>query len=106
MLKLIVKDIADVWVRKLAQDVQNYINKSPLMLAEFRFIEIAETSATAVTNGVKPHNLGTVPTDVIILSSIGTGVLTFSYDLFTKDSIIYSTTGPVTVRALIGRYPN
>jgi len=104
MIKLIVKDITDVWIRKAFQDVQNFLNTQALLLCGFTFLEINETSTTPQVEVPAKHNLGAIPKDVILTSSVGTGAITFHYDLFTKDNIIYSTTGPVTIRAFIGRF--
>lgn len=99
---LILKDIDDKYIRENFFRLQKFIQKFPLFRGEWEFFSLNVTSA--VTTSAIPHGLGFRPTDVLQTSSIGPGVMTFNFDLFTDKNLIVTTTGACTVRAFIGAY--
>lgn len=65
--------------------------------------EFFDVSVDAATTAKKiRHGLGVVPKDIITTRL--TGVLTFDYDLFDKQFIYLTTTGPARARFFVGTY--
>ena len=96
-------DIEDPVVRENFQKLEEETNKSLFPSDRWRFVEL--TFLTAVTGYQYRHGLSFVPKDVIQTSAIGAGAVTWNYSSFTKDIVSITTTGAVTVRALIGKFP-
>ncbi len=97
MISLAFAQIRDIDVRRNFEKIQAFF-----IMAQFRFISIEFTVAQA--NIRYPHNMGFVPRDVLQTSLRGTGSLVWNYDLFDKDFLDITVTGPCTVRAFIGAY--
>lgn len=100
-IELILKDITDVYVREDFFRIQNYFNNSSFFDGDFSFFEIEIPSANSSFSA--KHGLSFIPQDVIILSVIGNHNFGFIYDLFDKDRIYISSSGPCVVRFLLGR---
>lgn len=103
MIKVpVLSEVEDQKLRKIFQDLFFNLNNEEMIKAEFKFftfeVKKAETKLKIV------HGLSYQPLDVIVTSSIGAGVVTFDYDLFDKQNIVVTTTGPAKVRLLLGRY--
>lgn len=58
----------------------------------------------AITRELIKHNFPFIPTDVIITASSTVGFATFHIEDFDEDNISVSSTGELTIRALIGRF--
>lgn len=100
-----LQEIEDKEVRENFFRLKKAIIKEPFLKGNWGFFEIA--IPMAVTNFKYKHSLGFQPKDIIQTSSIGAGVLQFNYSLFDATSLDITTTGPVTVRAFVGRFdPN
>lgn len=98
----ILKDLeAFPLIRENFSRLKRLLTQQTLLKGEFKFLEITFTQA--VTNFQYPHKLGFVPKDVIQTSLIGAN-LTWNYDLFTREFLDITTTGPCVVRAYIGTY--
>ena len=76
--------------------------KEDTNLSGFHHFEIIIDKA--VTNLKYPHKLGFQPKDVLVTSQIGSGTITWNYELFDSDDLNITTTGPTTVRAYIGTH--
>lgn len=92
--------ITDPLVREALQKVEEYLNDFDVLKGEWKFFEI--TFSGAVTNFKYPHNLPFIPRDIIQTSKTGSGSITWNYAEFDKDNLNITTTGALTVRALIG----
>lgn len=97
-----IDDIQDPVVRENFQKLENETVNSLFPNSRWRFIELVFTGA--VTGYQFRHGLGFVPKDVIETSRIGAGSLTWNYSSFTSSIISITTTGAVTVRALVGKF--
>ncbi len=80
----------------------DFLKANALLAGQFELLEFSTKGA--VTDLKVPHGLGIVPVDVIETSNLGSGLVTYMYNEFARDFIKITTTGPVTVRAFIGRY--
>lgn len=89
-------------VRDALQKVKEAFDDSVLEKGEFEFFKI--TLASAVTNFKYSHKLNFTPTDVIQLSVVGVGSITWNYASFDKTNLNLTTTGACVVRAYIGRH--
>ncbi len=101
-LDLKLQEIEDVYSRENFFRIKKFVEDKPFLRGEWVFFEIAINSA--LTNFKFPHGLGFIPKDVIQTSTVGTGVLTWNYAAFDRTFLDLTTTGPVTVRAFIGRF--
>jgi hypothetical protein len=97
MINLPLSRIEDIAVRTSFEQIAGAINGSPLN--EFKLYEV-ETSG-AVTNKELYHNLGYIPLDVIV-TNITSGTVTFEYASFTKDKLVFNTSGATRIRFLLG----
>lgn len=100
--ELILKDIEDVYVRENFKRLTAFFQKETLLKGSFKFFEL--TFEGAVTGETVRHGLQFKPLDVIQTSVIGSGVPTFNFADFTKETISVTTSGPCIVRAFIGAY--
>lgn len=101
-LDLRLQEIEDVYSRENFFRIKKYLDKKPFLRGEWAFFELQFENA--VTNQKVKHGLGYLPKDVIQTSSVGAGVLTWNYGAFDREFLDVTTTGPVTVRAFIGRF--
>lgn len=102
--KFYVSQIEDAYMQQNMKSLMDFFNSTPFLKGQWRFITF--TVKASVTDQKLEHNLAFTPADVIVTSVIG-GTITFKYDQFDKNFIVYSatvTTSPMTVRALIGTY--
>lgn len=108
ILKLLTKEINDVWVRENFKRLNDYFrNDRNLLGFEHFIITVTQTG----TNQRLPHNLGYQPFDVIVTSMTGPGVVAFNYALFSKTELDFSVTSgtptkenPTVIRAYIGSH--
>lgn len=96
------KEIEDEFSQENFRRLGDYFKDSPLEKFQFKFFEIPFTMA--VTNFRYPHNLGFSPKDVITTFVSGGATVTWNYDSFDSSFLDITTSGPTTVRALVGRY--
>lgn len=101
MIDLNLINIEDPKIRAALEVIKGVLNSSDLVGAKLRHVVINVNGA--VTGHNVSHNLGYVPTDVIITGLTGSGTVTWNYDKFTKDALNLTTSGPAQIRALIGR---
>ncbi len=99
-MNISLSKLSDPGVRQMAEDIQRTYNDNELNLGGFTLFSIYES--TAVTNKELRHNLGFVPTDIIITKMMG-GEIIFNYDTATESRIYYTTSAATDTRALIGR---
>lgn len=99
---LSLEDLEDPDIRENFKRLQDYLKAEPVLKGQFNFFEIKVDSA--VTLQKFAHNLGFAPQDVIQTSIIGTGQLTWNYENFDRNYIVFTTTGPCKVRVFVGNY--
>jgi hypothetical protein len=100
-LKLLLREIADTYVRENFSRILDYARQNR-HLDGFKHFEIV--AEQAVTNLKIPHNLGFQPKDVLPTWKTGAGDITWNYDQFDRSTLDITTTGPVVVRAFIGAF--
>lgn len=99
---LILKDIADTYVRENFFRLQKFFLSFPLFRGQFQHFDLTFTGAQ--TKGKVLHGLGFKPTDVIQTRVLGPGSLTWEYADFDDKNLVVTTTGACKVRAFIGAY--
>lgn len=102
MIELFRKEIDDQYSQENFRLIQESINDSPFEKGHFKFFEVVISSAA--TNYKYPHHLPFVPKDVIMTSVSPSATVTWNYSLFDRTNLNITTSGPTTIRALIGRY--
>jgi hypothetical protein len=82
--------------------LQDAIEAEPVLKTEFKFFEIVVPAA--VTRKSYPHRLPFQPKDAILLSATNDASVTFHFDDFTKENIVFTASDPCTFRCFIGAY--
>jgi hypothetical protein len=98
-LTLLIQEIADKIIQENFQRVRNYL-KDENPLEGFRVVTV---TFKGPETRLVPHALGFQPSDAILLSKSGSGSVTFNFDAFSGENISVSSTGAVTIRALVGK---
>jgi ribosome-associated toxin RatA of RatAB toxin-antitoxin module len=104
--KLYVSQIEDLYVQQNMKAISDIFSNNPFLKGQWRFLTFQV--ANAGTTIKFQHNFNFTPADVIVTSVIG-GTITFKYEQFDKDFIVFDATltvatTPMTVRAIIGKY--
>lgn len=102
MIQISLTDIKDTPTRSALETIRDAHNASELNLGGFKLMTI--DLDVAVTEMAIGHKLGFIPTDIIVTKHVG-GTVTWNYDSFTKDALSLTTSGAVSLRALVGRIP-
>jgi len=102
-----LEDIKDPATRRTLQWIKDFLDQFELLKGNFQFFTL--TFGRNDTNLKIPHNLGFVPTDFIMTSTIGTGTFTVNYSRMDGTSFDLTIAGtsaadPLTVRFFAGRY--
>lgn len=87
-------------VREVFQRLMETLNQNPVLSGVFRTVVVKVDKA--VTDLKIRHGLRFKPTDIIETSIEGSGTISWNRSQFTETYLSVSTTGPVTVRALVG----
>lgn len=104
--KFYVSQIQDAYMQQNMKSFMDVFNATPFLKGQWRFITF--TVKTSGTGQKLEHNLAFTPADVLVTSVIG-GTITFKYDQFDKNFLVYDatltvSTVPMTIRAFIGTY--
>jgi hypothetical protein len=99
---LFSSEIDDPMTRRCFQSLEEGLRNEETL--KFNFVKVDFTLDAAGTDIVVPHRLGFKPTDIIVTRQTGPGVVTWNYDAFTDKLLNVTTTGQVSVRALVGAY--
>lgn len=103
MIDLILKDVADRYVRENFYRIRKYFGNQVILDGNFSFFDVA---INAADNNLKiPHGLDFSPLDIIQLSAIGNQNFNFKYHLFDSTNIVVAASGPVRIRFLAGKMP-
>jgi hypothetical protein len=100
MINLDVGRIADPFIRKALLDLQNALNDIDFIQARYQMFEINIKGANTAFE--VPHNLGFVPTDLVVTRASGSSY-SFVWEKFTDQKIVINATGPVLIRIYMGR---
>lgn len=100
MLDLSIEPVQDPEARENFRRILEFSTLNPLFASNWRVFEV--TFDTQVSNLKFPHGLNYQPKDVIITSTTGPGVLSFSYASFDRTNLVLSTTNSCTARFLVG----
>jgi hypothetical protein len=95
-------EILDRMTRRNFEGLEQNLRAQEVAKFDWKKMDIEVPAAS--TNLLIAHDLGYVPQDVIVTRQTGTGAITFLYEDFTDKFLVVTTTGPVTVRALVGAY--
>jgi hypothetical protein len=99
MMNLPLSQIQDEYVRRALQMVQDAYNENEFNQGSFKLFKI---TIPAADSGFKfYHNLGFIPTDVVVAKESGSS-FSFTYDQFTKEYIVINASGAVSIRCFIG----
>jgi len=99
---LLKKEVEDVYTQENFKRLGEYFRMEPLTRCRFEFLEASIPGA--VTNMQILHKLGYQPKDVILLHNSTNATVTFSYSLFTNESVYVTSSAATTIRFLVGRY--
>ena len=102
--KIYITQVEDEYVRENMKVISEVFSGNPFLKGQWRFITF-QVKATG-TNIKFAHNFNFIPADIIVTSVIN-GTITFRYDQFDANFIVFDatvTTAPMTVRAIIGKY--
>jgi hypothetical protein len=101
LIDLILKDIADRYVRENFFRLKRFIDDQVFFEGNFKFFELEIKSQNL--NYEFKHGLKFIPYDIIIVGVEGDHNFYFKYQDFTRDSIYISADGPVRLRFLAGK---
>jgi hypothetical protein len=101
-IDLILKDVSDPWIKENFSRIRRYIQQQTVLDGNFKFFEVDIPEAS--TEKSYKHNLSFVPRDIIILNAEGDLNFYFNYNLFDRDNLYITTSGPVVIRFLAGLY--
>lgn len=96
-----LKGVAEQASRENFELLENTFRGIRLLDGTFKFFEIAIPGAA--THYRVRHNLGFTPKDIFQTSLVGSGTLTWNYELFDADYLDITTTAAMTVRAYVGK---
>lgn len=102
--KLYVSQIEDGYMKQNMKAISEIFSSNPFLKGQWKFLTF-QVKATG-TNIKFAHNFNFIPADIIVTSVIN-GTITFRYDQFDANFIVFDatvTTAPMTVRAIIGKY--
>lgn len=94
-------EILDQGLRKILQNLFDDLRADTIQKCQFSHFEVNITKAETLKFR---HGLNFQPKDLIITYKTGTGTYTINYDQFTTEIVSITTTGPVRLRMLVGRY--
>lgn len=100
-IQLLLKEITDFYVRSNFDSLQRYL-KAENKLEGFKFIDTEVDSA--VSHFSFPHGLGATPLDVIPTLVSDGATVTWHYDEFDQNNVVFTTSAGCRIRAFVGRY--
>lgn len=105
MIKLLLKEVEDEVTRENFQRIEEYLRDESMLKGQFQHMVIAATDATP-TFKIR-HGLNFQPLDVIqTFQSDSAVTVTWNYTDFDREFLNLTVSGPVTIRAFVGRYRN
>jgi len=101
-IELILKEIEQKYSRENFARISRYINSQTILRGQWKLYE--KTFESAVTNFKMAHNFDFIPTDIIMLSTIGDRNIYFNFDEFDLTNFDITAAGAVKIRWLAGSY--
>lgn len=98
MISLLIKEIADTYIRENFQRIANYL-KAENPLDGYRKITLSFTKQETIS---VPHQLGFVPQSVIPLRIEDGATVTFHYERFDSTNVYATASKATKVKALVG----
>lgn len=100
---LLVKEIADVYLRRNFQEMFDFFQVEDQVLG-YKFFDFEFEQAE---EGFKiTHDLGYIPQDIIVSQLTGSGAVQFNFLLFDRTTIDLDIDGPCRIRFLVGQNRN
>lgn len=100
-VELIFQEIEDPVIRENFKRLSDFLTQNT-PLRTFKFFEI--DIPTPQTNVAVAHGLPYVPLDIVVISAIGNQKYYFLNQFFNAANLYITTSGPVRLRFLAGRY--
>ncbi len=100
-LDIPLEKIDDIIIRDAIESIKNALEDEKMLSGEWQHYEITESSA--VSNRKYKHNFNFVPKDVITTFVDG-GAVTWHYDEFDSEFIVYSTASTSKFRFFVGNF--
>jgi len=101
-IDLNLERIDDPIIRENFQRIAENIRQTIFNAGNWKFFQLSVLGA--LTHERIRHYMGFQPKDILLTSSVGDGVPTFHNELFNKEYLDISTTGPVNLRFFAGTY--
>jgi hypothetical protein len=101
-IDLNLERIEDPIIRENFMRIQESLRNTIFDSGEWKFFQISAQGA--LTHHKFKHYMGFQPKDVLLTYSVGPGLATFHHELFDKEFLDISTTGPVNLRFFVGTY--
>lgn len=102
ILRILIKEIADRYVRENFQRLQNFIDKENILRGNFQYVEIVFTKAE--NNYKHKHNLDFTPNIAFLAWVSDSAAVTLNYDEFDSEDINITVDKACTIRLFIGSY--
>lgn len=99
--KMVRVQIDDIYVQENFKRLADYGRNDAVIRSNFQFLSV---EVPAASNFRPPHHLSFVPLDVILLHNSTNATVVFNYSLFDDKNIDITSSGPTTLRLLLGRY--
>ena len=101
LIDLILKDIADPYVRENFFRLRKFIDSQVIFDGDFKLFDISIPKGETKLGIL--HGLTFIPADIVTLAFEGDGNFYFHYQDFDRDNIYITTQGAVRVRFLAGK---
>ena len=98
-LNISLNNITDPQIRDTFASIKSTVETDTILKGTWKLYDISLASASTVRY---QHRLGFIPTDVIVTSVRGASV-TFDYDSFDKEIIVFTSTGKTRIRFFAGK---
>lgn len=99
ILNIDLSRITDTATRRAIKDIQDTLNNIDLISARYKMLDITYNQNQRLE---VVHNLGFLPTDIIVTRSTGAGY-SFVWEAFTDKILVINTLGAGNIRLYVGR---
>lgn len=102
--KMVRVQVDDPYVQENFKRLGDFARSDAITRSNFQFLSIDVPGPGAKTNFRPPHHLNFRPLDVLLLSNSTNATVAFNYNLFDDTYLDINSSGPTTLRLLVGRY--
>lgn len=99
MLRILIDDL---YIQENFKRIGNFFRDDATARCNFYFLPVEIIGSGS--NLAYPHNLNFTPKDVIMLSNSTNATVVFNYQNFDGQNIYLTSSGPTSLRLLLGRY--